>query len=160
MKNLSRRRFVLATGAVAASGALAGCGGNGNGNGNGKGNGVTPEDRADAFLSDNDAVGYDGMQDHMGEDEVVVLCGAGDNGLAFEPAGIVVDAGTTVVWEWTGEGGGHNVVNEPDSDFEFESERTDEEGHEFEFTFDEAGYAPYVCIPHRAQGMYGAVVVE
>ena len=160
MKDLSRRRFVLATGAVAASGALAGCGGNGNGHGNGNGNGNgaddSPEGRATAFLDDQDAREWDG--DIAEQDTVDV--GAGGEGLAFSPPAIRVEPGTTVTWEWTGDGGGHNVVSEGESDFEFESERTDEGGHTFEQTFDEEGVALYVCTPHRAQGMYGAVVVE
>ena len=168
MKDFSRRRFVLGTTAAAATGALAGCSGNGNGNGNGNGmddgngNGAAddPTSRAEAFLGDNDANGFDSMADHTGEDEVVVDVGAGDNGFQFAPAGIVVDAGTTVVWEWTGAGGGHNVHSEGESDFEFESERTDEEGFTFEQTFDEEGLGAYVCTPHRAQAMYGAVAVE
>jgi len=72
-----------------------------------------------------------------------------------------VDVGTTVIWEWTGEGGGHNVVSEADCDFgDLESERTDEAGFTYEYTFDEEGAALYVCEPHRAQGMYGGIVVE
>ncbi|MCQ4333209.1 halocyanin domain-containing protein [Natronomonas sp. F2-12] len=167
MREISRRRFVLATGAVAATGALAGCsgngnGGNGNGNGgNGNGNGGGgPTGTAETYLSDNEANTYESVQDMTGESEVTVSVGAGDSGFAFEPAGITVDAGTTVVWEWTGNGGGHNVSAEEDSDFEFESERTDEEGFTFEQTFEESGAALYVCVPHRAQGMYGAVAVE
>jgi len=170
MKDFSRRRFVLGTAAVAATGALAGCSGNGDdGNGNGgaeddaNGNGAAddPTSRVETFLGDNDALLYDGtIEDATGQDEVVIDCGAGDNGFAFDPAAVRVDPGTTVTWEWTGRGGGHNVVSEPDSDFEFESERTDEEGYSFEETLDEEGAALYVCVPHRAQGMYGGVVVE
>lgn len=40
---------------------------------------------------------------------VVVTVGA-DDGFAFEPAAIRVDAGTTVVWGWTGRGGQHDIV--------------------------------------------------
>ena len=171
MKDFSRRRFVLGTAAVAATGALAGCSGNGDGNGNGNGNGMddgngdeepeTLEGRAMQFLEDNETRGWDGsIADEHGQEEVTVDVGAGDNGFAFDPAGVAVDVGTTVVFEWTGRGGGHNVVSEPGSDFEVESERTDEEGFTFEFEADEEGVLLYVCTPHRAQGKYGAVVVE
>jgi len=170
MKDFSRRRFVLGTAAAAATGALAGCSGNGDdGNGNGmeeddaNGDDVAddPTSRAEAFLGDNDANGYDGdITDENGQDEVVVEVGAGDNGFQFSPTALAVDPGTTVVWEWTGRGGQHNVVDEPDSDFQFESERVDEEGFTFEQTFEEEGAALYVCTPHRAQGKYGAVIVE
>ncbi|PSP91806.1 halocyanin domain-containing protein, partial [Halobacteriales archaeon QS_4_66_20] len=59
--------------------------------------------------------------------------------------------------EWTGEGGGHNVVDE---DGKFESEIVSEGGHTFEYTFEESGTTRYYCAPHKASGMKGAVVVE
>ena len=173
MKEFSRRRFVIGTAATAATGALAGCSGNGGGNGdggngemegngNGDGNGGAegPEARARTYLSDNDANLYEGeLEDLTGQDEVVIETGAGDNGFSFSPSGAVVSTGTNVVWEWTGEGGAHNVVSQDESDYEFESELTDEAGYTIEQTVDEAGAVLYVCIPHRAQGMYGAVAV-
>ncbi|ESP90042.1 halocyanin 2 [Candidatus Halobonum tyrrellensis G22] len=30
--------------------------------------------------------------------------------MAFDPAAVAVDAGTTVTWEWTGRGGEQDVV--------------------------------------------------
>ena len=168
MRDLDRRQFVRATAAVAATGTLAGCsgdgGGNGSGNGdgNGGGNGGSegPEARAETFLGDNEANLYEGsLEDMTGQDEVVIATGAGDNGFSFDPPGVVVSTGTTVVWEWTGNGGAHNVVSEDGSDYEFESELTDEEGYTEDVTVDETGAILYVCVPHRAQGMYGAVAV-
>ncbi|WP_198662063.1 halocyanin domain-containing protein [Halorussus litoreus] len=101
---------------------------------------------------------YDGVVDRTGESEVTVKVGAsGNNGnFAFGPAAVRVDPGTTVVWEWTGQGSIHNVSAEDGS---FESEQTDEEGFTFEQTFDEAGVTKYVCTPHATMGMRGAVVV-
>jgi len=101
---------------------------------------------------------YDGVVDRTGESEVTVEVGAqgNDGNFAFGPAAVRVDPGTTVVWEWTGAGGSHNVVADDGS---FESELVDEEGHTFEQTFDEEGVAKYVCTPHKAMGMKGAVVV-
>ena len=77
---------------------------------------------------------------------------------AFAPAAVRVSPGTTVVWEWTGNGGTHNVVNREDG--LFESELTVSEGHTFEYTFEESGEYRYVCIPHETLGMVGVVVVE
>ena len=138
----------------------------GNGNSNGSENDGSnsgsegPEARAETFVSDNEANLYEGsLEDMTGQDEVVISTGAGDNGFSFDPSGVVVSTGTNIVWEWTGEGGAHNVVSENGSDYEFESELTDEEGYTIEQTVDEAGAVLYVCIPHRAQGMYGAVAV-
>ncbi|MUW14433.1 halocyanin domain-containing protein, partial [Halorubrum sp. CBA1125] len=86
--------------------------------------------------------------------------GAGDVGFAFDPAAIRVDAGTTVVWEWTGEGGAHNVVSAEGSNSQFDSgQQVEEQGHTFEQTFDSAGIELYYCTPHRANGMLGAIEV-
>jgi len=107
----------------------------------------------------DDVGNYEGTVDYSGEDTVEVMVGTGDQGLFFEPPAIQVDPGTTVVWEWTGEGGEHNVVEE---DGVFESERTAEAGHTFEHTFeegDEGEVFRYVCTPHEALGMLGAVAV-
>jgi len=114
------------------------------------------DDKIDEYLSD--ANEYDGeIEDHTGEKEVTVEVGAGDNGFAFSPPAISIDPVTTVVWEWTGQGGTHNVVHE---DSAFESKLSDEEGHTFEQTFEDGGTYLYYCSPHRTVGMRGAVVVD
>jgi len=102
---------------------------------------------------------FDGSTvDATGQDSVTITVGAeGNNGnFAFGPPAVHVDAGTTVVWEWNGQGGEHNVVEEGGA---FESELTAEEGFTFEQTFDEDGIVKYYCNPHRSLGMVGAVVV-
>ena len=146
MSNLSRRRILRGAGAALAAGAVAGCLGGGSGN----------ADSIDGYLSD--ANNYDGtVVDMTGESEVTVAVGAG-NGLAFDPAAVRVDAGTTVAWEWTGRGGRHNVVSGEESASEFESNLAREAGTTFRRTF-ESGPQLYFCNPHRAQGMYGAVAI-
>ncbi|MCD2201091.1 halocyanin domain-containing protein [Halobacterium sp. KA-6] len=91
-------------------------------------------------------------------DRPVVAVGAGGNGgqFAFDPPAIEVSTGTTVVWEWTGEGGYHNVAHTGDA---FESDLTQESGYTFEHTFDTEGQYKYVCTPHETLGMKGIVVV-
>jgi len=111
----------------------------------------------DGWLSD---VGnYDGtVVDATGQDEVTVDVGVQANGGAFGygPAAVQVDPGTTVRWEWTGEGGQHNVVDDAGN---FESELVSEAGVNFERTFDSAGVVKYYCTPHQGIGMKGVVVV-
>jgi len=156
MTDLSRRRFVYGTGAAMAIGSLAGCSGNGNGTGNGNGGGDVP-----AAVEDHlgEANGYEGsIVDTTGTDSITIDVGAGD-GLSFAPAAVRVSSGTTVTWEWTGNGGGHNVASVEGSDAEFKSEINDEEGHTFERSFDAAGVQLYVCEPHEAQGMKGGIEV-
>ena len=103
-----------------------------------------------------------GIEDLRGESEVTVEVGASGNGgnVAFSPAGIWIDPGTTVIWEWTGEGGDHNVVA-TDGPAPLESELIGEAGatYEFEFTEDHAGITNYQCEPHASLGMLGAVAV-
>ena len=106
-----------------------------------------------------DVGNYDGVVDATGRSEVTVTVGASGNGgnFAFGPAAVQVDPGTTVLWEWNGKGGQHNVIAEEGGDFE--SELTAEAGITFEQTFESEGVVKYYCTPHRALGMKGVVVV-
>jgi halocyanin-like protein len=166
----TRRSVVLSTGTLALT-ALAGCSGGGGGGGGGEGG---SEDGGSSGSDDTDTgsgsspsfdgwmenVGnYDGVADETGSDEVTVAVGAQGNGgaFAFDSPAIRLSTGTTVVWEWTGEGAQHNVVAEDGS---FESDLSSEEGYTFEHTFSEAGTYTYACTPHESLGMKGAVVVE
>ena len=107
----------------------------------------------------SDVSNYDGVHDMTGSGEVTVDVGVEANQAAygFGPAAIQVDPGTTVVWEWTGEGGMHNVAAEEGGDFS--SELSQEAGHTFEHTFESSGVVKYFCQPHKALGMKGVVVV-
>ncbi len=164
--DVDRRTVLRSLGAVAVAGAIAGCGGDGGGGGSedgsdgsdgDSGSGGVPGD-VEEYLSDTD--NFDGsLEDATGQGEVTVQTGTEANGgnFGFGPAAVRIDSGTTVVWEWTGEGASHNVVDE---DGAFESELTDEEGFTFEHTFEDSGTVLYFCTPHKAVGMKGAVVVE
>jgi len=125
--------------------------------------GASVPEAVDSFLTDNNAGGYDGeIVDATGQDSVTIDVGAGDIGLQFAPVAVRVDAGTTITWEWTGEGGKHNVIPAADSDFDVspEAELIQEAGHTADASFDEAGNFLYVCEPHQGNGKVGAVVVE
>jgi halocyanin-like protein len=171
MKGQIRRRDVLrGIGVTAMAGALAGCstetqsggdggdgGSDGGDGGSDGGDGGVPSDVSD-YLSD--ANGFDDtIVDATGESGPTVDVGAGDQGLAFGPAAIRISTGTTVTWEWTGEGGGHNVVHEG-GEFTSGDEYVSEAGHTYEYTFEESGNYTYYCTPHQGLGMLGAVVVE
>ncbi len=97
--------------------------------------------------------------DATGQSEVTITVGASGNGgnLAFDPPAVHVDAGTTVVWEWNGQGGTHNVV--ADAGTYDSGTAVAEEGTTFEYTFEEDGISKYYCSPHEGLGMKGAVVV-
>ncbi|CQR50692.1 MULTISPECIES: halocyanin domain-containing protein [Haloferax] len=103
-----------------------------------------------------------GYEDLRGQSEVTIEVGAEGNGgnLAFSPAGVWIDTGTTVTWEWTGEGGGHNVVASEGASLD-SGAAVSEAGSTYEYTFEEgdAGITKYHCVPHEALGMLGAVAV-
>ncbi|RAW45681.1 halocyanin domain-containing protein [Halorubrum sp. 48-1-W] len=144
--SMSRRGFLRSGSAtvVAAAGLAAGTG--------------TGAAQYDGWLDDVD--NYDGTHDYRGEDEVTVEVGAGDNGLLFAPPAILIDPGTSVVWEWTGAGGAHNVVADDET---FDSgEAVEEEGTTFEYTFEDASEGDvfnYLCVPHETVGMKGSVAI-
>ncbi len=135
----NRRELLVAVG---VAGGLAGC--------------VESTDGGayDGYLSE--ANGFDEPADRTGNDEVTVEVGAGQDGLAFAPAAVQVTPGTTVVWEWTGKGGRHNVVAE---DGAFQSPLYVGVGRTFSETFDEPDVVEYLCEPHETQGMLGVVEV-
>ncbi len=149
-------------GVVVVGDVQVGGGGGGDGGGDGSVGGTeTPRTTAvpdfGGYL--DDVSNFDGtVADGTGQDAVTVDVGApGNNGdFAFEPAAVHVDPGTTVTWEWTGNGGQHNVVDE---DGAFESDLTAESGFTFEYTFEDAGMTTYYCQPHKSLGMKGAVLV-
>ncbi|MEF8808928.1 MAG: halocyanin domain-containing protein, partial [Natronomonas sp.] len=107
---MKRREFMrTAGGATVAAGATAGAiqpvaaaeeGGD-------SGGGGEVEPAFGSYLDDANL--YDTTKDLRDQDEVTVEVGAGE-GFAFNPPTIWISPGTTVIWEWTGEGGGHNVV--------------------------------------------------
>jgi len=96
--------------------------------------------------------------DRTGTETVTVTVGAAGNGGAFGfgPPVVRIDPGATVRWEWTGDGGSHNVVA---SSGAYESELYGEQGATFEHAFESPGVSRYYCSPHESIGMVGAVVV-
>lgn len=145
------RRTVLRSTVAALAVSLAGCVGDGGGN---EPEYVDAEPDYDGWF--DDVANYEGTVDATDREEVTIEVGTGD-GLQYAPPAIQITPGTRVVWEWTGEGGDHNVAAEDGS---YESETRGDAGFEFEYTFEEGGITRYVCTPHEAVGMKGAVVVE
>lgn len=157
--DVSRRGFLrTAAGATAASAAAGtATAQEGTEGGDGGGGGGPPD--FGGFL---DQVGnYDGsVADATGQDTATVEVGVQANGGAFGfgPPAIHVDNGATVQWEWTGNGGGHNVVSDSEGPLDSGS-ATSSAGVNYEHTFEEDGIYPYVCVPHEGLGMKGAIVV-
>jgi len=122
--------------------------------GGGGGGGGIPD--LGGYLDDANTYGGS-VTDKTGQSTVTVQVGAGD-GFAFSPAGVHVDNGATVEWEWTGEGGAHNVVSDGDGPLD-SGTAVGGSGVKYEHTFEEDGIYKYYCSPHEGQGMLGAVVV-
>lgn len=102
----------------------------------------SPDDTYDGFIVDN-----------RGKDEVQIEVGVKGNGgsFAFGPSAVAITAGTTVRWVWTGKGGVHNIIADPEeqigkSNYEFASGAlVSEVGHEYTRTLDDGGIALYHC---------------
>jgi halocyanin-like protein len=161
-KQTNRRTFLAAAGATAATVALAGCSSGDDDDDGGSSGSADVPDEVDSYLNDNDANLYGGgAVDEKGSDSVSITVGAGDQGLAFDPAAVIVSPGTTVTWEWNGEGGAHNVINADSAVDSFDSGESAEGADiTFEHTFESTGNNPYYCTPHQSLGMHGAVIVQ
>lgn len=187
MAQRTRRQFVVGSTVLALS-ALAGCNGYGGGGGGMEPTGTatptetatgtatqtgtetetetpgqaSPGQRVTTYLNASPEAGnFDGtIADETGSDTVVVKVGAQGNGgnFAFAPPAVKITSGTTISWEWTGEGGDHNVDSHADSDFEFRSGSPTSSGT-FEKTFDNPGVGLYFCSPHQSFGMKGGFIV-
>jgi halocyanin-like protein len=146
-ETLSRRTLLKATAGAAGATALPGLA-------------AGQSDAVDEWLSD--AGNYDGsIADETGNDSVTVEVGADGNGgtFAFAPPAVRVDPGTTVTFTWVSNT--HNVVveSQPDGAGWEGHETIENEGFEFESTFETKGAYLYFCDPHLSAGMKGAIVV-
>lgn len=157
-----RRQFVSTLAAGVATGALAGCGGAGGAETTSQ----YPEytdlpDEVTEFLSNTSNFDGTGI-DRTDADAVSVTVGAegNDNYWAYEPVVVAIRPDTTVRWEWNGKGGAHNVVSAEDRDPLDSGAAVPSDDATYEYTFEESGVYRYVCVPHRASGMKGVVVVE
>jgi halocyanin-like protein len=104
------------------------------------------------------------VTDRTDRDRTTVRAGAPGNGghFSFDPLVAKVSTGTTVAWEWSGEGGAHNVVFDTEAGDPVAAdsgEVTSEPGVHYEHTFEEAGVYLYYCAPHQSLGGRGAVIV-
>jgi halocyanin-like protein len=151
--HMNRREFLRTAGGTAGAGAVAASAGPAAAAEGGGGGG--PPDFGGYLDGANNYGGS--VVDARGQSEVTVEVGAGSTGLAFGPAAVHVDNGATVTWEWTGNGGAHNVVADGGA---FESgSPVGDSGATFEYAFEEDGIYNYYCSPHQTAGMLGSVVV-
>ena len=133
----------------------------GTSSGGGGGGGEAPPPDFGGYL--DPVTNYSGpgdVVDARGQDTVTVEVGIEANGgpYGFGPAAVHVDNGATVQWEWTGEGGGHNVVSQGDGPLD-SGNAVSSSGVNYEHTFESDGVYNYYCAPHQGLNMKGSVVV-
>jgi halocyanin-like protein len=150
---MKRRNFLKTAGGSAAA-ATATAGGAAAAEGGGE---VRPD--FGGWLEEIDG----GYEDMRGEETVTVSVGESGNGgaYAFSPAGLWIDPGTTVQFEWTGEGAAHNVVADSGPADLSSGDPVEATGveYEYEFTEEDGGITQYLCEPHAGLGMQGAIAV-
>ena len=153
--DVSRRTFIRTAGSAAATGAAAATAGTAAG----QEEAAVEPDWPSGVTSGN----LGSSEDARGQDAVTVSVGAGDQGLAFDPTQLWVDPGTTITWEWTGNGGAHNVQTVDDGGPAAldSGEPVGEEGatYEYEVTEEDAGITHYHCVPHTSVGMHAGIAV-
>ncbi|WP_435094357.1 halocyanin domain-containing protein [Halorubrum sp. N11] len=151
--DVSRRAFIrTAGGAAGVAGATAATTGT-----------AAAQEEQPVWPSGASSGNVGSYQDARGESEVTVQVGAGDQGLAFDPTLLWVDPGTTITFEWTGNGGAHNVQTvEGGGPASLDSgDPVGEEGatYQYETSEEDVGITHYHCVPHTAVGMHGGLAV-
>ncbi len=148
--DVSRRALLRGVAGATAASTTAGTAAAQEGEGGGSQQPVFP-----GYVDDARDQGY---EDLRGESAVTIEVGAGGEGLSFAPTSVWVDEGTEVTWEWTGEGGGHNVVAESGADFR-SGDPVSQAGATFAHAFESSEMVTYYCSPHEQLGMKGAIAV-
>jgi halocyanin-like protein len=157
---MNRREFVRTAGGATGAVATLSAAGPAAAQEGGGGGGETVPDYGGYLDPVGNFSGPGSTVDATGQDSVTVEVGVDANGGAFGfgPAAVHVDNGATVQWEWTGEGGGHNVVSDGDGPLDSGS-TVSSAGVNYEYTFEEDGIYNYYCAPHQGLNMKGSVVV-
>ncbi|MFC7077392.1 halocyanin domain-containing protein [Haloarcula halophila] len=156
---MNRREFVRTAGGAAGTAAALSATGSAAAQEDG-GGGQTVPDYGGYLGQVGNFDGPTSTVDATGQDTVTVEVGVQANGGAygFGPPAVHVDNGATVQWEWTGEGGGHNVVQDNGETLDSGS-AVSSSGVNYEHTFEEDGIYTYYCVPHEGLQMKGAIAV-
>jgi plastocyanin len=156
---VTRRTFLRTAGGATAAAATAGAAAGQDEETTTEGDG-TPENGTETEGTPGETT-EGGGGDGGGETVEVVVGPGGD--FVFEPGTdepLQIQPGTTVRFVW--DSNTHNIVvdSQPD-DAEWEGHETiEDEGFEYEFTFEVEGTYEYYCEPHRSQGMEATIEVS
>jgi len=166
----SRRALIANVGRTAALGIISGCVGNKGGGGSETKTdvcGVDPPSEAcvDKRIAEqlSDVDNFDRVRDWTGRAEVTIKVGVNNGGqpYGFGPPAVRVNPETTIIWEWTGEGGPHNVIAE--TDHKINSQLTNRPGYTYEYVYDgtmSKVQIDYYCSTHEQEGMRGVIAVD
>ena len=127
------------------------------------------DDEADDDPDADDAGENGGTDDENGGENDENGNGAGNGGGGtetvsvvdneYQPDSLTIEPGTTVQWIWEGNNHNINPTEQPD-DADWEGHLPlEDEGFEYEFTFEIEGSYEYVCDPHVGVGMVGTIEV-
>lgn len=158
---MDRREFVLAAGGLTASAAaaaattpVAGQDDGGDGQDGGGQDGGEAGNETDGGGNETDGGGGAGGG---GATEEVTVGPGGEN--VFDPESLTVEPGTTVVFAWDSDNHNVNPTSVPDG-AEWEGHvEIENEGFEYEHTFETEGTYEYQCDPHVSVGMVGTIEV-
>jgi plastocyanin len=149
-----KRRQILKTAGILATGGVTSLAGCSSGNGNGGGGESTTTETGETGGS--------------GDSSTVMMVTEGSE-YYFDPIGLFVESGETVTFEI--QSGSHSataykegtssasVTRIPDGAETFNSETLSEQGATYEHTFETTGTYDYFCIPHKSLGMVARIVV-
>jgi len=166
----NRRHFIAAL-TAGVTGTLAGCGGSESATPSEESTEPPTETDTDSPMETGTDTSTETGTDTSTETEATetpdsagqTVVVAPDGSLRFSPESFTVPAGSTVTWEWGGNG--HNVKAETTpsgSDWSGtpgDGSTTYGSGHTYSHTFETAGEYDYYCAPHQSVGMTGSFTV-
>jgi len=101
----------------------------------------------------------DTVEDRRGQSSVTVTVGAGSDGHTLDPPVVLVDRGTEITWDWTGDQE-HYIVRQ---ERVYNDPSTVPDPKQAPYTestvFDDIGFYRFACTQHHTAGGRGAVIV-
>jgi plastocyanin len=108
---------------------------------------------ANGYKDASDAV------DKRGQNEVTIDVGVGTDGHTLDPPVVIVDRGTKITWQWSGDEKHYilrqeRVRDDPSTVPDLKKEHSESK------TLDHIGFYRYACYAHHDKGMRGSVIVR
>ena len=162
--HLSRRVFLAGSAGVAASSAVSTTALAQEDDENGENDDETGDENGENGEDENGDENGENGEDENGEDDENGTGNGATETVAvvdneYQPDSLAIEPGTTVQWVWEGNNHNINPTEQPEeSDWEGHLPLEDE-GFEYEYTFEVEGSYEYVCDPHVGVGMVATIEV-